>query len=77
MWEQELFVWAFWDAINRWVRRSWRSAVAGTGDPQISNFHRSNMLHNVSKHSTGARHAERRDLKEETGWFGGRRKGRV
>ena len=45
MWEQELFVWAFWDAINRWVRRSWRSAVPGTGDPQISNFHQSNMLH--------------------------------
>ena len=22
----------FWGAINRWVRRLWRSAVAGTGD---------------------------------------------
>ena len=38
MWEQELFVGAFWDAINRWVRWSWRSAVAGTGDQKFGLF---------------------------------------
>ena len=45
MWEQELFVWAFWDAINRWVRRSWRSAVAGTGDLKFGLLSLDKTLH--------------------------------
>jgi hypothetical protein len=28
----------FWGAINRWVRRLWRSAVAGTGDLKYGLF---------------------------------------
>ena len=28
----------FWGAINRWVRRLWRSAVAGTGDLKFGLF---------------------------------------
>ena len=45
MWEQELFVRAFWDAINRWVRRSWRSAVAETGDLKFGLFSLDKTLH--------------------------------
>ena len=45
MWEQELFLWAFWDAINRWVRRSWRSAVPGTGDLKFGLFSLDKTLH--------------------------------
>ena len=45
MWEQELFVWAFWDAIKLWVRMLWRSTVAGTGVLKFGLFSLDKTLH--------------------------------
>ena len=49
MWEQQPIMWAFWDAVNRWGRRWWRSAVAGTTNLKCSAICQYTTLHPLTE----------------------------